>query len=118
MAAEHFAEWLEKELETRGWPISELARRAEVSHPAISRLISGVRNPGPDLCRAIAKGLEISEEKVFRMAGLLSELPMPEDDFTFAEVYDMMQRLTPEERQEILEYVEWRYRRAADKSSS
>jgi len=114
MASEHFGKWLEKELETRGWPISELARRAEVSHPAISRLISGIRNPGPDLCRAIAQGLEIPEEKIFRMAGLLSDLPSTDADFTFTDVYDMMKRLTPEERQEIMEYVEWRYRRTKE----
>lgn len=111
VAQAHFGQWLAKELEGRGWNPSEMARRCSVSHVAILRVISGERNAGPDLCRAIAKALEMPEEKVFRLAGHLSALPAPDDDLSFAEVYDMMKRLTPEERQEILEYVEWRYRR-------
>lgn len=114
----HFGQWLERQINERGWNISELARRGEVSHVAILRVINGDRNAGPDLCRAIAKALEMPEEKVFRLAGHLSALPAPDDDLSFAEVYDMMKRLTPEERQEIMEYVEWRYRRTADKPSS
>ncbi len=109
--SEHFGKWLQKEIDERGWPMSELARRAEVSHTAISRVVSGERGAGPELCRAIAHALEMPEERVFRVAGLLSELPAPEEDFTFAEVYEMLKHLTPGERQEVLEYVQWRYRR-------
>jgi transcriptional regulator with XRE-family HTH domain len=111
MSSKHFGEWIKHEIEKRGWTMSELARRCEVSHPAISRVVNGERGAGPDLCRAIARAFEMPEEHVFRMAGLLSQLPSPDDDLTFAQVYDMMNRLAPEERREIMEYVEWRYRR-------
>jgi transcriptional regulator with XRE-family HTH domain len=118
MSSQHFGNWLEQQLEKRSWSMSELARRCDVSHPTISRVISGERGPGPDLCRAIAHAFDMPEEKVFRIAGLLSELPAPDEDFTFAQVYDMMKHLTPEERVEIMEYVRWRFRRQMRKSQS
>lgn len=106
----NFGEWVLMEMEARGWTMSELARRCSVSQVAISNVINGNRNAGPDLCRALAVALELPEEKIFRLAGLLSRLPT-EQDLTFGEVYDMMQHLTPDERQEVMEYVAWRYRR-------
>jgi len=114
---EYFGEWLRKEIEERGWTMGALARRADVSHAAISRVVNGERGAGPELCRAIARAFEMPEEHVFRMAGLLSQLPSPDDDLTFAQVYDMMNRLTPEERREIMEYVEWRYKKSKQQAS-
>ena len=111
MSAEHFSDWLKRKIEKRGWTMSEFARRCEVSQPAIWRVVSGEQGAGPEICRAIARAFEMPEEQVFRMAGLLSQLPSPDDDLTFAQVYDMMNRLAPEERREIMEYVAWRYRR-------
>ncbi len=118
MSSKHFSDWLEKEIEKRGWSMSELARRSNVSRPAISRVVSGERGAGSALCRAIAQAFDMPEEKVFRIAGLLSELPAPDEDFTFAQVYDMMKHLTPEERVEVMEYVEWRYRRQQRESNN
>ncbi len=117
MSSKHFGNWLEREIEIRGWTMSELARRCEVSHPAVSRVVSGERGAGPELCRAIAQALEMPEERVFRIAGLLSQLPAPDDDLTFAQVYDMMNRLMPEERREIMEYVAWRYKRSKQQTA-
>lgn len=118
MTFQNFGAWLAQELEQRGWTMGELARRCNVSHPAISRVVSGQHTPGVELCCAIANALEMPEEKILRLVGHLSPLPTIEEDSTFAEVYDMMKHFTPEQRRAILEYVEWRYRRAADKSSS
>lgn len=118
MSLEHFGDWLETEIQERGWTMSEMARRCDVSQPAISRVVSGERGAGPELCRAIAHAFDMPEEKVFRIAGLLSELPTPDEDFTFAQVYDMMKHLTPEERLEIMEYVQWRYRRQIRESEN
>mgnify|MGYP006307225799 CR=1 FL=1 len=118
MSSEHFGEWLEKEIDKRGWTMSELARRCDVSHPAISRVVSGERGAGPELCRAIAHAFDMPEEKIFRIAGLLSQLPAPEEDFPFAEVLALMQNLPPAERREILEYIRWRYKRHMRKTQN
>jgi transcriptional regulator with XRE-family HTH domain len=68
---ETFPDWLERELGVRGWNLSDLARRAEVSDATISRILSGTRNAGPEVCVAIAQALNYAPELVFRRAGLL-----------------------------------------------
>lgn len=105
-----FSQWLVAQLEHRGWSRIDLSRQCGVSHVAITHVINGERNPGPDLCRAIARAFEMPEEEVFRLAGLLPNLPAIGDDFSFHDVYEMMKTLTPEERLQVMEYVEWQYR--------
>ena len=67
----NFANWLQQELDKRGWNHTELARRSEVSPGQISRVVNGSRGAGPDLCIAIAKGLDLPREEVFRARGWL-----------------------------------------------
>lgn len=68
-----FSNWLTDELQNREWSQSELSRRAGVSPAAISDVLSGRRNPGKDLCTAIAKAFKIPQNKVFQIAGILEE---------------------------------------------
>lgn len=74
-----FAEWLQKELNKRGWSHSELARYSGVSPGQISRVANGSRGAGPDLCIAIAKGLGLARSEVFRARGWL--VSYPEDPY-------------------------------------
>ena len=67
----NFASWLQKELDKREWNHTELARRSEVTPGQISRVANGSRGAGPDLCIAIAKGLNVPREEVFRARGWL-----------------------------------------------
>ncbi len=69
---ETFTNWLETELNKRDWRIADLARKAGVDKGSLSRIFSGTRKPGPDICLAIAKALNLSDVMVFRQAGLLS----------------------------------------------
>ena len=104
-----FRHWLQTQLEQRGWSMSELARRCDVSHPTISRFMSGKRDISSDVVRAIAHALEMPEEQLFRQAGLLSPLPAPEDDPTLTRLQEIALRLPAAERQELLDYAQWRY---------
>ena len=71
----YFANWLQQQLNEREWSHSDLARRCNVTPAQISRVIAGSRGAGPDLCIAIAKGLNLPREEVFKARGwLLSEL--------------------------------------------
>jgi transcriptional regulator with XRE-family HTH domain len=70
-------DWLLTQLEDRGWSQAELARRSEISQPALSRIISGTQQAGPDACVAVARAFGEPPEKVFRLAGLLPPLPPP-----------------------------------------
>lgn len=78
-----FATWLEQELNKRDWTYTELARRSGVAPAQISRIANGSRGAGPDLCIAMAKGLDLPREEVFRARGWL--LYESEDlDFTLS----------------------------------
>jgi transcriptional regulator with XRE-family HTH domain len=72
---ETFAEWLKAELDARSWTNSDLARAGGIQPATLSRIISGARRAGPDVCLAIARALREPPERVFRLAGLLPPLP-------------------------------------------
>lgn len=102
-----FKAWLAQELDRRGWSHAEMGRRAGVAQTTISNVISGNRDPGPALCRAVAKALGETEEKVFRLAGLLSPLPNTEDEMLaeIIEMIDLLRNLGPEQRKEVLRFI-------------
>jgi len=66
-----FIDWLETELQARGWSRAKLARQAKISDSTLSHICKGVRAPGADVCSAIAGAMGISERIVFEAAGLL-----------------------------------------------
>lgn len=75
-----FSDWLHHELQQRDMDQTDLARRAEMAgHPiarnSVSRILSGNRDAGPDACIAIAYGLGVSREAVFRARGWLLTEP-------------------------------------------
>lgn len=70
-----FADWLQNELHKRKWNHTELARRSGVAQAQISRVVTGKQGAGPDLCIAIAKGLELPRSEVFQARGWLASYP-------------------------------------------
>jgi transcriptional regulator with XRE-family HTH domain len=72
-----FAEWLHTEMNQRGFGPADIAERADISAPTISRILGTSRRPGPDACVAIAQALRLPPELVFRKAGLLPERTDP-----------------------------------------
>lgn len=111
MANIDFIEWLEAELRKRSWDISELARRSGLYASTFSRILSRERKAGPEACVGIARALGEPPEKVFRLAGLLPDLPVPEDEKLERELIEAVRQLPPDEREEILWYARKRYER-------
>jgi transcriptional regulator with XRE-family HTH domain len=68
---EDFVEWLNAELESRGWSRSEAARRGGISESMFSKVIGGHTRPGIEFCRGLARAFAIPLDEVFRRAGLL-----------------------------------------------
>ena len=99
MVTANFTGWLQDELNRRGWDQAELARRADVAQSHLSRVMSQLRNPGPDFCRAIARAFRVPPEDVFRRAGLLP--PEPEMKATYREALHLFAQL-PEELQRMV----------------
>jgi len=110
---EGFTKWLLEELNKRGWSRSEAARRGGVSASMFDKVINGHAKPGVDFCRGIARAFKEPPEFVFRKAGLLPNVP--DDDATMRELVDLVCHLSPEDRQDVLEYALWRYRREQER---
>ncbi len=66
-----FGDWLQEELNKREWSHSELARRCNVAPTQISRIVAGKRGAGPDMCIAIARGLDLPRSTIFQARGWL-----------------------------------------------
>jgi transcriptional regulator with XRE-family HTH domain len=58
--------------------LRHLARMTEISDSYLSQLERGLYQPSPEVLRAIAKGLGISPEDLFRRMGWLAEDGEPE----------------------------------------
>lgn len=114
VSMEKLTVWILGELEQRDWKPADLARRAGMSTGALSNIMSGNRRPGPDACVAIARALSVPPEKVFRIAGLLPLLPGPEDDKSIGEIVELIKRLPPSQRKEVLDYALWRFQKGPD----
>lgn len=63
--------WIDRELEERGWSMRELSRRSGMSHGTISDVLNDRTNPGLDFCVGVARALDVPPENVLRMAGLI-----------------------------------------------
>lgn len=100
MANVSFSAWLSAELQARDWSLSKLADRSGLSPAAISMVLSEVRNPGPDLCLAIANAFGMPADVVFRIAGLLP--PEPEQNASLREALHLFDKLTDEQQAIIL----------------
>ena len=116
-----FTTWLDMELDKRHWNHSELARQINMTEAAISHVFtdnkSHKRNPGPDMCKAIAEALGLPPEIVYRQAGLLpAEIENPPN---FDELKYWFTQMTDEEQEMFLAQgrltIEIRNRRPKEK---
>jgi transcriptional regulator with XRE-family HTH domain len=67
----YFAEWLQAEMDKRGWSQSDLARAAELNRAVINKLLNGKSHPHPSTLEAISRALKVPLEIIYRAAGFL-----------------------------------------------
>jgi transcriptional regulator with XRE-family HTH domain len=79
-----FAEWLQSEMDKRGWSQSDCARAADLNRAVINKLLNGKSRPQPLTLVAIARAFKIPIEVAYRAAGLLP--PSSEGDDTIEEL--------------------------------
>jgi len=103
MVDNYFVEWLEKEMAERNLSQSELARRSGVTRSAINGVLTGYRNPGPELCESIARAFKIAPEIVFRKAGILP--PKPSKDNLTEEAEFLLSQLTEPQRKQAVKFI-------------
>lgn len=104
-----FANWLQNELNNRGWDQAELSRRSEITKAQISRVLVGDRSAGVDFCIAVARALGIPREEVFRARGWLLREPQQvvtsDADPRLIKMAEAVRLLPFEKREQIL--VTW-----------
>jgi transcriptional regulator with XRE-family HTH domain len=66
-----FVEWLQSEIDKRGWSQSDCARASDLNRAVINKLLNGKCNPQPGTLMAIARGFKIPIETAYRAAGIL-----------------------------------------------
>jgi len=74
-----FAEWLQSEIDKRGWSQSDCARACDLNRAVINKLLNGKCKPQPVTLMAIARGFKIPVEAAYRAAGLLPASTDEED---------------------------------------
>jgi transcriptional regulator with XRE-family HTH domain len=79
-----FSNWLQSEMDKRGWSQSDCARSADLNRAVINKLLNGKSRPQPSTLAAIARAFRIPIETAYRAAGLLP--PSLDDDETTEEL--------------------------------
>jgi len=98
--------WIVEKNDARNWSQRRLASEAGLSHTQVSNVINGSRAVTFDFCAAVAKAFGEPPEKVLRIAGLLPPLPVG-DDPAKTQLEDLIDRMTPAQRLELLQYGEY-----------
>jgi transcriptional regulator with XRE-family HTH domain len=105
-----FADWLEEEINKRGWSRAELSRRSGISAPQISRLLNREQNPGKESIDSIARALHLPQETVYRAAGHL--FPVDPIDEEAAQMLHVFKSLSPRDRAEMQALAEVKLKQA------
>lgn len=88
-----FSEWLQEQLDKKGWNQSKLASAAHLGKGSLSDIMSGRRKVGSEVARAIADALKLPPEQVFRAAGILPA--EREEDPWVDEMAHKLEQLSP-----------------------
>jgi len=91
-----FSEWLQRELNRRGWSQSDCARSANLNRAVINKLLNGKSKPQPPTLAAIARAFKIPVETAYRAAGLLP--PNLEGDDTTVELVHIFKSIQSPQR--------------------
>jgi transcriptional regulator with XRE-family HTH domain len=91
-----FAEWLQAEIDKRGWSQSDCARACDLNRAVINKLMNGKCKPQPATLMAIAHGFKIPVETAYRAAGLLP--PINDRDDATQEVLHIFRSLQSPQR--------------------
>jgi transcriptional regulator with XRE-family HTH domain len=92
----YFSEWLQAEMDKRGWSQSDLARYADLNRAVINKLLNGKSHPQPPTLEAISRALKIPIEITYRAAGLLPT--NPENDDAIEEAIHVLKRIQSSQR--------------------
>jgi transcriptional regulator with XRE-family HTH domain len=103
-----FVEWLEEQMQQRGWTPADLAKAAGMYPSTLSRVLNRERAAGAEVCNALARALGIAPAMVFQRAGLMDRSPLEgvEQDTVLSQLLTLARQLTPAERRRLANVAE------------
>jgi transcriptional regulator with XRE-family HTH domain len=106
-----FSQWLQREIEQRGWRQSDLARHSGIDSGLISRILNGERKPGIETCRAIARAFGLADIQVLDIAGLATNQDRAKFSPTIEAIAMMLNDLPESDQEEIRAMVRVKFER-------
>jgi transcriptional regulator with XRE-family HTH domain len=103
-----FSEWLQQEIDLRGWSWNKLSVEAGLSSGTIYNIRDGVRGVGEDSLKSIAKALKLPPDQIFRRAGVLPPTKIDDDPLTEEAEY-LISELSHELREQAINYIRYLY---------
>ena len=110
---EKFSDWLEAQLHRLGWSQADFSRESGLHRAIISKIILGSSKPTPETLAAIAHGLGLPAEQVFRAAGLLP--PVNLENEILEQIVYVISPLPTNEQTGVLEFAKMRARIAQER---
>lgn len=104
-----FAEWLESELERRGWTQAEFARQSKLTTAQVARVLTREQDAGIKFARNTARAFRMNELDVFIAAGLIR--PQPDRTPVLDMILNMIADMDVDEQENALALIETLYRR-------
>jgi transcriptional regulator with XRE-family HTH domain len=116
MTKQDFADWLQHELDARGWRQADLARHGELHTGHISRILNRERMPGVDFCRGVARAFGLPEIKVLEIAGLATDTDRTKFNPIVEAAAGMLNDLSIEDQEEIRAMIRVKWERKQRKA--
>lgn len=73
VTASKLGTWILEQMNLRGWTQNDLADRVGVTRSQISSIVTGRRGPSNELLIELSRAFRVSQEEVFRVAGLIPD---------------------------------------------
>lgn len=100
-----FVDWLQSELDTRGWRQAELARRGGLHTGHLSKVLSRERKPGVEFCRGVAHAFNMRDTDVMKIAGLAASTSPDDQTPSVRELVGTFNELSDENQETILKML-------------
>ena len=102
-----FIYWLSQELAARGMSQNELARRADISRPLITRALNGDMPVSADTCIKIAAVFDMPPVDLLALAGILPDNTSQNSiaDPVVKAITDIAADLPPAQREKLLVFA-------------
>jgi len=100
-----FVDWLQSEMDARGWRQADLARAGGLHTGHLSRVLNRERKPGVEFCQGVARAFGMLDVDVMRIAGLAENTSPDDQSPSLRELISRFSQLSDEDQEAVLRHV-------------